>query len=323
MGKQGFRATNTEQYVYLENENGSSVAMGLESGTDTFVIATSSTPDVTTNSTPQIKIDPTGDVTFSPRIDGDIRATTLGDGAIIFNPSQDIIIPPFSDGVVQTNTQGILRSDKGIDGQVLIGSSTGAPPNSPAWANITSLDTTVDITNGPNSIDLSVASCGTSRSGADSFLAILSGTYNLPRVSVQTTYQYGKGKALTEIFDVGNNFFPGNGALAATFTAPATAKYMIYFQAVIAYNANVTTVGSNFSLNLKWTGGFTTTSLFMTDFAKQIHTANINFPVNLTMGNTVTFEISYLTSPGSPTMVLQGTDTSGFIQTWMSGYRIV
>ena len=55
--------------------------------------------------------------------------------------------------VVSIDNQGKLGSSKGNNGQVLIGSTAG----SPSWANITSLDNTVTITNGANTIDLSTS----------------------------------------------------------------------------------------------------------------------------------------------------------------------
>lgn len=45
---------------------------------------------------------------------------------------------------------------EGLDGQILIAATSADA----AWANITSLDSSITITNGPNSIDLSVASSG-------------------------------------------------------------------------------------------------------------------------------------------------------------------
>jgi len=55
--------------------------------------------------------------------------------------------------IVSIDDQGKLGSSKGTNGQVLIGSTAG----SPQWANITSTDLTVTITNGANTIDLSTA----------------------------------------------------------------------------------------------------------------------------------------------------------------------
>jgi len=55
--------------------------------------------------------------------------------------------------IVSIDDQGKLGSSKGNDGQILIGSSAG----SPLWANITSTDLTVTVTNGANTIDLSTS----------------------------------------------------------------------------------------------------------------------------------------------------------------------
>lgn len=57
-----------------------------------------------------------------------------------------------------------IRLTNGADGQVLIGGGT-----QPEWRNITSNDSTVIITNGPNSIDLAASGGGTS-SGANTFI---------------------------------------------------------------------------------------------------------------------------------------------------------
>lgn len=55
-------------------------------------------------------------------------------------------------GVVLIDDTHQLGSSNGSNGQVLVGGGTG-----PVWANITSTDTSVTITNGANTIDLSVA----------------------------------------------------------------------------------------------------------------------------------------------------------------------
>lgn len=51
------------------------------------------------------------------------------------------------------DSAGQLGSSRGNNGQIIIG-STGGGTGSPAWANITSNDDTVTITNGANTIDL-------------------------------------------------------------------------------------------------------------------------------------------------------------------------
>lgn len=71
------------------------------------------------------------------------------------------------DGNIETVGSGntvTIRLTNGTDGQVLIGGGT-----QPEWRNITSNDSTVIITNGPNSIDLAASGGGTS-SGANTFI---------------------------------------------------------------------------------------------------------------------------------------------------------
>jgi hypothetical protein len=58
-------------------------------------------------------------------------------------------------GVVQIDNTGKLGSSTGTNGQVLIGGGTG-----PAWANITSADSSVTITNSAHGIDLSTSGGG-------------------------------------------------------------------------------------------------------------------------------------------------------------------
>lgn len=58
-------------------------------------------------------------------------------------------------GVVQSNGSGVLSSSKGTNGQVLIGSTAGAP----AWANLTA-GANVTITNAANSITITAAGAG-------------------------------------------------------------------------------------------------------------------------------------------------------------------
>lgn len=63
-----------------------------------------------------------------------------------------ITLHQYARGVVQSDASGVLSSSEGTNGQLLIGSSSGAP----AWANLTE-GTGVGISNGANSITISVA----------------------------------------------------------------------------------------------------------------------------------------------------------------------
>lgn len=68
-----------------------------------------------------------------------------------------------SNGVLQADIAGLISASAGTNGQVLIGATAGTP----AWADITSTDLSVTITEGPNSIDLSVAASGITTLDAD------------------------------------------------------------------------------------------------------------------------------------------------------------
>jgi len=67
----------------------------------------------------------------------------------------NVTFDSFSTGILQSNNVGVIESTTGTDGQILIGGGIA-----PEWANITSFDNSVAITNGPNSIDLSVSGGG-------------------------------------------------------------------------------------------------------------------------------------------------------------------
>lgn len=69
-----------------------------------------------------------------------------------------VTLSGLSRGVVQSSAAGVLSSSEGADGELLIGSSAGAP----AWAAITSGDGSVVITNGNNTIDLQVSGAAAS-----------------------------------------------------------------------------------------------------------------------------------------------------------------
>lgn len=79
-----------------------------------------------------------------------ITGTFTANGDIITDGG-DFQNTAFGVGVVQSNGSGVLSSSTGANGQVLIGGGAA-----PAWANVTSTDTSVTITNGANSINLAV-----------------------------------------------------------------------------------------------------------------------------------------------------------------------
>lgn len=84
-----------------------------------------------------------------------LEAGLTTEGSVVFSSC--------TDGVVQGDGNGTLSASRGSDGQLLIG-RTG---DNPIWNNITSVDGSLLIVNGPNSITLSVVHTGVS--GAEQF----------------------------------------------------------------------------------------------------------------------------------------------------------
>ena len=137
--------------------------------------------------------------------------------------SGSLTVSSLSAGVVQTNIVGTMFSDGGDDGEVLIG-ATGAAP---AWANITSTDGSITVTNGPNSINLesNILPVGT----RESFLGEIRTSPNKVVGSSTSTGVYIGSAALgvvVEIFDNGGNFYPGTSP-HAIYTAPRAGKYFL------------------------------------------------------------------------------------------------
>lgn len=92
--------------------------------------------------------------------DGGAHSPVVGDAAGDITLSGGDLIT--TTGIGTSELQ--ISLDNGLDGQVIIGSTGG----SPAYAYITSLDGTITITNGPNSIDLSAPGGG---GGSVNFIA--------------------------------------------------------------------------------------------------------------------------------------------------------
>jgi len=177
---------------------------------------------------------------------GGANITTSAAGSTLtIDLDNDVTIPgtltisPLTTGVVQTNGGGLVSSSNGTDGQLLINATGGTA----SWANITSTGGTVTIANGSNTIDLTIA--GGAPVDRVPFLAVQAATATgVLGTGVGTSL--GANIILTEIFDVGNDVFPGDGAgAAATFTAPETAKYLLTVN--VKYSSSLTT---NYSASL-------------------------------------------------------------------------
>lgn len=212
-----------------------------------------------------------------------VTGTSTFNGPAVFNGT--VKIPAFGEGVVQSDSSGDLFSNKGTDGQVIIGSSVGAP----AWANLTSTDGSIGITNGHNTIDLS-ASGGGGGTPSGYFSAYIA--TDLYTNGLSYPFQLGQYEAFTVINSGGGAFYPGDGASSpAVFTAPATGYYTISYLLGIYNNMNLAATGLSW---LKTTQGtyFCTTQYLRTGSTDMINGYCENygtFVVPMNMGDTATF----------------------------------
>jgi hypothetical protein len=284
----------------------------------------------------------------SPSVSGSLTAgtsITAGDGIIAttgdieasagnVDAQTGMTINAFGTGVLRTDNFGRFLSDNGTNGQLLIGGGSA-----PEWQNITA-GTGISITNAPNSITINSTGSGTSF--ADPFLAIqfVTTTYNATGASFIFNYNMGSQNVLTEIFDVGNNFFPGDGAGgAAFFTAPATGFYQFYFQVtVLSFSSgssgvliltepflSITTTARTFQTNQYAPGAI---SSFLTGGSQgtsqsgnNFHTWNMSSLCDMTIGDTAIFNIS-VSLAGNNSISVIGTSSSTVLNTWIQGYRV-
>lgn len=77
-----------------------------------------------------------------------------------------------TDGVLQSDAYGVVSTSRGNDGQLLIGRNAGQI----TWNNLTPLDGSITVTNGPGTIDLSAT--GSSGLGNHIFLAVMGTSIN-------------------------------------------------------------------------------------------------------------------------------------------------
>jgi len=133
------------------------------------------------------------------------------DGGWLGNSAEPVFVDQYS----HVSTDG-----SSSDGELLIGSTA----NGMSRANLTSADGSITIVNGPNTINLQLPH-------RESFLAYQQA--NVANVTGDgSLYYLGRSSVMVEYFDVGNNFYGGNGAGAECYyTAPVTGKY--YFTVTV------------------------------------------------------------------------------------------
>ncbi len=97
---------------------------------------------------------------------------------------------------------------------------------------LTSSGATIAITQPSNGV-INLEAIGGGGGGGNPFAFSYVQVADTPQILPGTVYDMGTQVALTKLFDVGNNFFPGDGAGAgAVFTAPVTGKYYFEFYVV-------------------------------------------------------------------------------------------
>lgn len=129
-------------------------ALGISSGNNNTLIGISAGASLSSSESYNVYL---GQQVYG--VLGESQTMRLGASDPGLNPITDTFIAGIYNtaigataGVVLIDSTHQLGSSNGSNGQVLVGGGTG-----PVWANITSTDTSVTITNGANTIDLSVA----------------------------------------------------------------------------------------------------------------------------------------------------------------------
>jgi hypothetical protein len=210
----------------------------------------------------------------------------------------------------------------GTNGQVPIGGGA-----SPVWANITSDDGSIAITNGVNSIDLSAT--GAERSTA--FFATQTGkAVNVTgRSSPETIYLMGSAAIMNATFNPGGHFFIGDGVgTECSYTAPSTGLYQFNFNVVV-----INSVGSGGPPALLQfiVGGTSYTNFIFTrpstSWSNQ-GSSGISYSqcIPLTASDVVTFSVVQQVTANNTTTIystdpINSWNTGSFV-TSISGYRV-
>jgi len=224
-----------------------------------------------------------------------------------------------TNGVVVVDNSGKLGESIGLNGQVLIGTSSGT--RTPTWANITSLDASVAITNGPNSIDLSTMGGG--GVAAEPFYAYLNG----PTGSITgdgTVYTLGTSVAFAILYDVGGNINVGGGGNPLTFTAPATGYYQINSYLAVISTTNpwlrcgLTMRSFSSQTWALWTSNYSTTAAGVLSGGQYALVAHGSVLIQLNAGDYVFWQLG-VGEAGQPLNVaIQQSVAASYV----SGYRV-
>lgn len=210
--------------------------------------------------------------------------------------------------LVGDSTSGIGELPLGTDGQVIIG-ATGA---SPLFANITA-GANITINEGPNTLEI-ISTGGGTGSSISSFSAFQ------PSAGGDATASggvfLGAAVAMTEIFDVGGDFYPGDGVgTPAQFVAPQTGKYLV--QGCAWFESNPTfVIGTHHYLNFE-----TSNRDYWHHYSVQTITTNryvISIAASLIADMDIGDVLQYhAISAGPPTTIINGQPVQ--IETFVTG----
>jgi hypothetical protein len=240
-----------------------------------------------------------------------VDGTTVLATNVVIGGTVQII--PFAAGVVQSDATGHLFSNKGTDGQILIGSGAGAP----AWANITSMDGSVIVTDGANTIDLSAPGGG----GGTNCAFLAHQAASVGAFTASALYTLGTDLALVVDFDVGSNFYPGNGAGSpARFTAPKTAKYYLQLNVKVSNSPFSSATTTALARIVTPARSYDSQPVLFIPGSTGDMEAPLSVCADLTAGDVVTFIAGVQSALGAPGGTVRG--AANPVITYCSGFLV-
>lgn len=139
-------------------------------------------------------------------------------------------------------------------------------------------------------------------------------------------YLLGNATAFTEIYDVGNNFYPGDGAgTPASFTAPSDGKYYLSFRVNVFRTTAMETLrllqASLKIITTARTYQNISTVSYISGSTSSISIASheLGIVADMSAGDTATFSVSI---DLSFVWGLAGNGAGGEAQTWIMGYQV-
>ena len=220
-------------------------------------------------------------------------------------------------GIMTADNTGLIGTMSGDDGQIIV---SKGPGQIPAFTNIVS--NSLNIVNGANTITIS-----NDAPGSAPFMYIQS--VDVANVCGDATfYELGAGAILTDLFDVGDHVYPGDGVGArAYFTAPTTGTYFLGFMVTYSFESHaavwdpgylyleIITTARNYIQHTRL-GTDTMRSTGYYDFR---NTGAIEATVDMTAGDTAYFRVAYDRSDANSVNILGSNEP---VITYIYGQRV-